>query len=291
MGWSRGRSGALTALALVILVATLGVAPVARAQGVALGHVRVTNNSEGWGEVQGAFDPHQHVSIFVHFATGQHGGFSFSGVCVLSLAATGQELYRVAIPPMWIQPGWEQYRTSSFQMSWPQAAVTVTCVPDYNRALALAVTLQPHLFTGGGGQGWGPGAPVPVPEPEPEPDGTEACRARVLERGWSPSNLGYCDGVEETCALVLLERGWSPSGLPDCVGVDGSCARALLERGWAPSGLGGCSRGVELTCASELLERGWSPSELRHCRGVEPGCATQVLQQGYAPSNLSNCTR
>jgi hypothetical protein len=272
-------------LRLATVLAALAVPASAWSQGLPLSNIRVSNNPDGWGDPQGPFNPNADIQIFVDFPTANHGGFSFSGVCVVALAATGQELGRVAIPQTWMQPGWDRLRSPTFRMSWPQAAVTVTCVPDYNPSQAMAVTLQPSLYASGAA-----GGAAPMGTPTPAPDGAPACRQRVLDRGWDPSNLSYCDGVNANCALTLLDRGWSPDGLPGCRGVQEDCAVELLNRGWDPTGLSNCV-GADATCARELLDRGWDPSGLTYCQNVDPQCAVGVLQAGYDPSNLSSCAR
>jgi hypothetical protein len=266
----------------VLLLGALFLAQTAAAQTVGIVNLRVSNNFEDWGGFQQPFNTNAEVAIFVDLATGQHGGFYYSGTCVLALSATGQELYRLAIPSVWLENGSDQVRSQSFLMSWPQAAVTVTCVPDYNPTQAISVSLPATLF-------WnGPIVTNPVYTPPPVMDGTVACQDRMLALGWAPASLSYCTGVNANCALTLLDRGWDPSNLPYCVAVEETCSLALLNAGWAPQGLSNCIA-VEPTCASELLSRGWDPSGLTYCIGVNAQCARGVLQQGFAPSELTNC--
>jgi hypothetical protein len=209
--------------------------------------VYLSNNPEQWTPAQYSFNPYADVSIFVVMSSQQHPGYAYSGTCVMSLAATFQELYRVRIDGLWLQPGQDVARTPSFRMTWPSAPVTITCSPDWAPAQAISTTLGPEYWYGGTGV-TGPGYPTPQPAPQPYyPQPTQPvyeaptvappvdCSSTLLAMGHSASSLMFCEGVNSQCAVALLQMGHPPSSLIFCDTPNPTCAANVLYNGGQPS--------------------------------------------------------
>ncbi len=96
------------------------------------------------------------------------------------------------------------------------------------------------------------------------PSRTPACTQAMLRRGYSGSDLAYCEGVDARCSVAMIQRGYSGSDVQYC-------------------------RDVEPTCAEAMIQRGYSGSDVQYCRGVDPGCATAAIQRGYSGADVANC--
>jgi hypothetical protein len=92
------------------------------------------------------------------------------------------------------------------------------------------------------------------------------------------------------CSALVLQKGYAPDQVPYCDGADGRCAQAVLDKGYAPDQIPNC-RGAEPRCAQAVLDKGYAPDQLRNCVNVDFACAKAVLDQGYAPDQLGNCRR
>jgi hypothetical protein len=233
------------AFVLGLLVA-VALPAVAQAQIVPI-QVYLSNNPEQWTPAQYQFNPHADVSIFVVMSSQQHPGYAYSGTCVVSLTSTYQELYRVRIDGLWLQPGQDVARTPSFRMTWPSAPVTVTCSPDWAPAQAISTTLGPEYWYAGTGVMGTPPAPQPYYPPQPYPQPTTPvyepaptpppadCSSTLLAMGHPASSLMFCDGVSHQCAVALLQMGHAPSSLIFCDTRNPTCAANVLYAGGQPS--------------------------------------------------------
>jgi len=242
----------LRACVLGLLVA-LALPAVAEAQIVPI-QVYLSNNPEQWTPAQYQFNPYADVSIFVVMSSQQHPGYAYSGTCVVSLASTYQELYRVRIDGLWLNPGQDVARTPSFRMTWPSAPVIVTCSPDWAPAQAISTTLGPEYWYGTAAPTYPTPQPYPTqpypqqpypqqpyPQPttpvyepapaEPPPD----CESTLLAMGHPASSLMFCEDVNDQCAVALLQMGHPPSSLIFCDTTNPTCAANLLYNGGQPS--------------------------------------------------------
>ncbi len=92
------------------------------------------------------------------------------------------------------------------------------------------------------------------------------------------------------CSELVIQKGYAPDQVPYCDGVDGRCAQAVLDKGYAPDQIPNC-RGAEPRCAAAVLDKGYAPDQIRNCVNADFACAKAVLDQGYAPDQLANCQR
>ena len=297
---SRFSSGCKWPTIMVFFSVAIGAGASVAGQVPAMSRIFVSNNAEDWSAVaQPQFDSTAETTVFIVFGASSHGGFTFQGQCVFSLAATRAELFRVALPPIAVNPGQDMVRSDPFVGSWPSAAVEVTCVSDHNASWALSTTIETstHMAgtaSGGSSAGDGtvvavpgkvPGAPVAVPThipvPVPVPSVVEVPVAVpgqiVIDPGGfyvDPGQVyvdpGHTVVYEEAyippdCSSALLAMGHSASSLIFCDGVNQSCAVALLEAGHDPSQLIFCDSISNEVCAVTLLQSGGSPTEIIFC--------------------------
>lgn len=232
-------------VSLLVLMAGFG-AREAKAQSLPLVDLFVSNTWDDWTGEQSMFNPDIDLYFYVLFSTGEHYGFNFSGQCVLVLSATRAEIARVAVEPIWMQPGNDMVRSEAVRVTWPNAPVEVTCVPDgyplgattkiYTTDWLIRSTATPTYPTT-------PVVPttpiVPTTPVVPTTPTTAAdCRSTLLSMGHVASDLIFCDGISnQQCAVALLQAGHSPSSLIFCQGADPTCAVTLLQSGGSPSEL------------------------------------------------------
>jgi hypothetical protein len=125
--------------------------------------------------------------------------------------------------------------------------------------------------------------------PHSPPAGSR-CEQALLDRGFAPTFVRECRGVDDRCALALLTRGHHPTLLSKCREVEPLCATMLLERGDHPSQLEHCRADLAPGCSAALIERGHHAALLSRCQRVDDSCAVALLGRGHHPSLLDRCT-
>ncbi|MCA9563825.1 MAG: hypothetical protein KC561_10065 [Myxococcales bacterium] len=213
----------------------------ADAQTIGLQHGYISNSVDDFARSdQPYFNPQQPVYAYVVLTSNYHNGFNLSLSCQVSVATTGQNLGWLSTN-IWVQAGHQNVRTDALTLSWPAAAVNLTCVPNGNPGLGVTRQISPATWGMGVAAAPAPTpqpvyqptpqpvyqpvpqpvyVPVPVaaqPTPTPQPAAPPAtCQSVLLEMGHSATDLIFCDGVPNDCAVQMLRAGNSPTDLIFC---------------------------------------------------------------------------